>query len=281
MRVAATVLMWLFTTVALAIAIPALWAQSHLVDGAGYAGLARTAAADPDLQAAMAAELTAQVGRLGSGADPALVSAIAAAYTASSSFPAQFARANGFAHQWLFTDTVPSSVDSQGRLLIDLAPMLSDTAFSQTLRNYDITVPNSLPIPLADNVSETLRPGALRVAGMWSPWISVGLAVLAAAGALMTFILARRRGRIMVALGVAGLLVGVAGWLAIEVGQRRLAATLDESSENLRRIADVMLATARSSMHQWLNVTLIVGVGLVVVGVIVGLLSGLASAGER
>ena len=42
-----------------------------------------------------------------------------------------------------------------------------------------------------------------------------------------------------------------------------------------------MLATARSSMHQWLNVTLIVGGGLVIVGVIVGLLSGLASAGER
>ena len=83
MRVAATGLMWLFTTVALALAIPALWAQSNLVDGAGYAGLARTAAADPDLQAAMAAELTAQVGRLGSGADPAFVSAIAAAYTAS------------------------------------------------------------------------------------------------------------------------------------------------------------------------------------------------------
>lgn len=58
-------------------------------------------------------------------------------------------------------------------------------------------------------------------------------------------------------------------------------ATLDESSENLRRIAQVMLATARSSMHQWLNVTLIVGVGLVIVGVIVSLLSGLASAGER
>lgn len=62
MRVAATVLMWLVTTVALAVAVPALWAQSNLVDGAGYARLARTAAADPDLQAAMATELAAQVG---------------------------------------------------------------------------------------------------------------------------------------------------------------------------------------------------------------------------
>jgi type III secretory pathway component EscS len=33
-------------------------------------------------------------------------------------------------------------------------------------------------------------------------------------------------------------------------------------------------------MHQWLNVTLIVGGGLVIVGVIVGLLSSLANAGS-
>jgi uncharacterized membrane protein len=116
---------------------------------------------------------------------------------------------------------------------------------------------------------------------MWAPWISVGLAVLAAAGALMTVILARRRGRIMAALGVSGLLVGAAGWFAIELGQRHLVAPLEETSENLRRIAEIMLATARSSMHQWLNVTLIVGGGLVIVGVIVGLLSSLAGAGER
>ena len=37
-----------------------------------------------------------------------------------------------------------------------------------------------------------------------------------------------------------------------------------------------MVATAQDSMHQWLNVTLIVGGGLVIVGVIVSLLSGLA-----
>jgi len=34
-------------------------------------------------------------------------------------------------------------------------------------------------------------------------------------------------------------------------------------------------------MHHWLNVTLIVGGRLVIVGVIVGLLSSLAGAGER
>jgi type III secretory pathway component EscS len=41
-----------------------------------------------------------------------------------------------------------------------------------------------------------------------------------------------------------------------------------------------MVATVENSMHQWLNVTLIVGGGLVIVGVIVGLLSSLANAGS-
>lgn len=281
MRAVATVLMWLVTTVLLALAVPAVWAQHNLVDGSGYEALATKAAADPELQSAMASELTTQVGVLGSGVDTTIVSRIAAAYTASSAFPGQFATANGFAHRWLFTDTIPSSVDPQGRLVVDLAPMLADTAFVQTLRDYNITVPSALPIPLTDNASLTVRPGSLREVGMWAPWVSGGLAVLAAASALLTIYLARRRGRIIAALGVSALLVGASGWAAIEFGQHYVRKALDNTTGNARQVAEVMVATVQSSMHQWLNITLIVGGGLVVVGVIVGLLSSLASADSR
>jgi len=280
-RTVATVLMWLVTTVLLALAVPAVWAQNNLVDGAGYAALARNAAKDPELQSATATELTTQVGLLGSGVDSTIVSRIAAAYTASPAFPGQFASANGFAHRWLFTDTIPASVDPQGRLVVDLAPMLSDTAFVQTLRDYNIAVPSALPIPLIDNASEVVRPGSLREVGIWAPWVSVGLAVLAAASALLTLYLARSRGRILVALGVSALIVGASGWAAIEFAQRYVRGTLNETAGNTRRIADVMVATIESSMHQWLNITLIVGGGLVIVGILVGLLSSLASAGSR
>lgn len=281
MRAVATVLMWLVTTVLLALAVPAVWAQHNLVDGSGYEALATKAAADPELQSAMASELTTQVGVLGSGVDTTIVSRIAAAYTASSAFPGQFATANGFAHRWLFTDTIPSSVDPQGRLVVDLAPMLADTAFVQTLRDYNITVPSALPIPLTDNASLTVRPGSLREVGMWAPWVSGGLAVLAAASALLTIYLARRRGRIIAALGVSALLVGASGWAAIEFGQHYVRKALDNTTGNARQVAEVMVATVQGSMHQWLNITLIVGGGLVVVGVIVGLLSSLASADSR
>jgi hypothetical protein len=275
-RSAATVLMWLITTLLLAAAVPAVWAQQHLIDRDGYSALAQRAAADPELQSAMAGELTAQVGRLSSGVDSSVVSRIAAAYTSGSAFPAQFAQANGFAHRWLFTTAIPSTVDPQGRWVIDLAPMLSDVAFAQTLNDYNVAVPDSLPIPLTDAAPAFLRPGALRAVGLWGPWISIGLAVLTGAGALLTMFAARSRGRALAALGVSALLVGGAGWAAIEFAQRYLRDALNNTSGTTRRVADVMVATAQDSMHQWLNVTLVVGGGLVIVGVIVSLLGGLA-----
>jgi hypothetical protein len=277
-RALTTVLMWTITTVLLAVAIPAMWVQQHLVDRAGYAALAQRAAADPSLQSAMAAELTDQMGRLGSNADPTLVSGIARLYTASSQFPGQFAQANSFAHRWLFTDTVSSDIDAQGRWVIDLAPMLSDNAFAQTLRDYNISVPSAVPIPLTGNAPALLRPGALSGYGRWAPWMSWALVALAAAAAALTLLAARRRGRALTALGVSGLLVGASGWAAIEYVQRYLRHGLDGMSGNLRTVAAAMVATAQESMHQWLNVTLVAGGGLVIVGVIVSLLAGLAAA---
>lgn len=278
MRFLATLLMWLVTTILVALAVPAAWVQQHLVDADGYAALAQKAAADSGLQAAMASELTTQVARLGTGVNTGTVSLVAATYTASSTFPGQFAQANRFAHRWLFTESVRSSVDPQGRWVIDFAPMLSDASFKETLSEYNITVPTSVPIPLTDNAPSVLRPGALRSAATVGPWASVGLAVLAAVAALLTLFIARSRGKMLVALGVSALLVGGTGWAAIEFGRRHLDQTLDSTSGNIRRIADVMVDTAEVSMHQWLNISLIVGGGLVVIGVIVTLLVGLAKS---
>ena len=162
MRFVATLLMWLVTTVLLALALPAAWVQQHLVDVDGYAALAQKAAADPGLQAATASELTTQVARLGTGVNTGTVSLVAATYTASSAFPAQFAQANRFAHGWLFTDSVRSSVDPQGRWVIDFAPMLSDSSFKETLGEYNISVPTSVPIPLTDSIPRRLSTGSRR-----------------------------------------------------------------------------------------------------------------------
>jgi hypothetical protein len=270
--------MWILTTVLLGLAVPAMWLQHNLISQTGYAALAQRAAAEPALQSATADELSAQINRLGPGVDPTLVSGIAATYTASSSFPGQFGQANAFAHRWLFTNTVNTDVDDRGRWVVDLRPMLSDAAFTQTLRDYNISLPSTVPVPLTENAPATLRPGALSVYGRLGPWVSWGLAVLTAGAALLTLMAARNRGKALTALGVSALLVGGTGWSAIEYAKPHLRTLLDRTSGNIRTVADAMITTAQASMHEWLNLTLIAGGGLVIVGVIVSLLAGLASA---
>lgn len=276
MRFVATLLMWLVTTILVALAVPAAWAQQHLIDGDGYAALAGKAAEDPGLQSAMADELARQIMRLGgANVNERLIKAAAATYTASPAFPGQFAQVNQYAHRWLFTDSIQSNVDSQGRWVVDIAPMLSDPSFKQTLGEFDIKVPASLPIPLAEQASSAVRPGSLRSVAAWGPWVSVGITVIAGLAAVVTLFIARRRGKVLAALGVSGLILGAAGWAGIELGRRYVDAALDNTPNNIRQIAQSMISAVEGSMHQWLNITLIVGGGLVVVGVLASLIAGL------
>ncbi|WP_199254053.1 hypothetical protein [Mycolicibacterium mengxianglii] len=275
MRFVLAMLLWLLATAALAVALPTVWAEANLVDDDGYAAFAQRAAADPTLQQAVANELTTQVLNLGGDVEPALVQGIASSYTSGSAFPEQFAQANRFAHRWMFTDQVSSGTDAQGRWVVDIGPMLNDSAFNGTLDAYNITVPASLPVPLTQNAPDALRPGQLRSVATWGPWFSVGVTVLAGVCALLTLAAARSRGKALAALGVSALLVGAAGWAGVEIGRRRVDAALNNTSGDIREIADVMVDTAIASMHQWLNITLIVGGALVVLGVLFAMLGGL------
>jgi hypothetical protein len=270
--------MWVLTTAALAVAVPAAWAQHNVVDEAGYAALAASAAKDSALQSAMAAELTAQLmtlaGNSGYDVRPDLLSGAATAYTRSAAFPGQFAQANRIAHRWMFTDAVQQS-DESGRWEIDLSPMLADSSFQETLRDFGIQAPSTLVVPLTENVSDSLRPGQLRQLARWGPWVSVGAMVLTGVLALFTVAVARSRGKALAALGVSALIVGAAGWAGIEVAQRYLGRALDQTTGDVRDIVQAMVDHAEGSLHQWLNLTLAAGGVLVVFGVIVSMLGGL------
>ena len=278
MRFVATLLLWLVTTVALAVAIPTAWAQKNVIDRTGYSAFAASAARDSQLQQAMASELTTQVTALaadnGTDVNSELVRGVATAYTASPSFPGQFAQANQIAHRWMFTDAVGQS-DSSGRWTIDLAPMLTDTSFGQTLSNFNIEPPSTLEIPLTENVSDALRPGQLRQLSTWGPWISIGATILTGVCALLTLAAAQARGKALAALGISALLVGAAGWAGLEVARRYIDDALNRTSGDVRQIAEVMVNQAEGSLHQWLNLTLAAGGVLIVFGVIVSMLGGL------
>jgi hypothetical protein len=109
----------------------------------------------------------------------------------------------------------------------------------------------------------------------WGRWASIGVVVLTGVFALLTFAAARSRGRALAGLGISALLVGAAGWIAIELARYPLNDTLNNTTGGIRGIADVMVGQAQSSLHDWLDVTLVAGGGLVLLGVLVAGLGGL------
>jgi hypothetical protein len=276
MRLVAAVLCWIIATTALAVAVPAGWTQRNVIDADGYAALAFSAARDPALQKAMASELSAQVVAIahkrGYNVPEAVVHGVATDYTAGSSFPGQFADANRVAHQWLFTD---AARQNGGQWEIDVGQMLSNTSFRQTLSNIGVQLPSSVTVPLTPDATTTLRPGQLSPLARWGPWVSVGAAALTVFGAFLTLAVARRRGKAFAALGVSALLVGGGGWAALEICRRYIDTALNQTTGNVRTIADAMVSNAEGSLHHWLNLTLAAGGALVVFGVVVTILGAL------
>lgn len=280
MRFLAALLFWLVTTVLLAVAIPATWAQQNVVSEDGYAALAAEAAKNPQLQEAMASELATQITALAADSgyelnNTGLVRGVTAAYTANAGFPDQFAQANRIAHRWMFTDSVQHDAGDENRWFVDIAPMLRDDSLRQTLGNLNLDVPDTLTVPITVPESSALRPGQLRTLATWGPIISIGACVLTGIFALLTLATARQRGKALAALGVSALLVGAAGWAGIEVARRYVDDALNNTTGDIRTVADVMVDTAEASLHHWLNLTLAAGGVLAIFGVLVSVLGGL------
>jgi hypothetical protein len=278
-RFVATMFLWLVTTVALAAAIPAMWAQKNIVDADGYAAFAQSAAKDPKLQQAMASELSTQIVSLASNngfdLNADLVRGVTTAYTQNAGFPGQFAQANRIVHTWMFTDEIRRQEGSDDRWLIDIAPMLKDTSIQATLGNLNLDVPDTLTVPITVSDTSGMQPGQLRQLSTWGPWVSLGATVLAGVFALLTLASARSRGKALAALGVSALLVGAAGWAGLEVARGYVNRALDRTTGDIRQVAEAMINHAEAGLHQWLNLTLAAGGVLVVFGVLVSILGGL------
>lgn len=286
MRFAMTALLWLAATVALAVAVPAAWAQLNVIDEGGYAALAQKAAGDPALQSAMASELTTRAMALnaerGGGrypVDSAQVHDAATAFTAGPAFPALFAQLNRAAHGWLFTDPRPGQ--DPGQWVVDVAPMFKDSSFQEVLNRHNVTVPANLTVPVMVSMPESLRQGKLSRLATWGPWVSIGATALSGFCALLTLAAARRRGKALTSLGISALLVGATGWAGIEVGGRYVDNALNRTTGDVRRVAEVMVGHAEASLRQWLDLTLVGGAALVGFGVLVAILGAMLTKSPK
>jgi hypothetical protein len=280
-RFALTLVLWLATTAALAALIPATWLQKDVVDVDGYAALARKAAADPALQSAMTGELTTRAMALiaahgGGSVDGAKVHDVIAAFTAGPAFPPLFVDANKAAHGWLFSS--PQSRQDGDGWVVDLAPMLNESSVKQMLSNYEVKAPTRLTVPLTVSVpgtSQSLRQGQLHRLETRGPWGAIGAGAVTALCGFLLLVAARGRGKALTSIGVSVLLIGGIGWAAIEVAGRRIDTALNQTTGDIRQVAEVMIRHAEASMHHWLNLTLVAGGVLVGLGLIIAVIGSL------
>ncbi len=160
--------------------------------------------------------------------------------------------------------------------VVDVAGMLKDSAFEPMLTNYNVRVPDTVRVPVTVIDAERCCSRAqLRPLATWGLWASIGAAVVTGLFALLTLAAARSRGRALASLGISALLVGATGWAAIELGRHPINDALNNTTGDIRRIADVMVGEAESSLHEWLDVTFAAGGGLVLLGVLAAVLGSL------
>src|SRR5690606_39571528 len=123
--------------------------------------------------------------------------------------------------------------------------------------------------------TDSLRPGRLATVATWGPWVTIAAATLTTMLAMLTVAAARARGKAVAALGVSALLVGGTGWAAVEVLRGRIDEALNRTETGVRQVAEVMVGQAEDSLHHWLNLTLLAGGVLIVLGVVGTMLGGL------
>lgn len=277
MRFMVAAVLWIITTVLLAVAIAAIWAQQNIVDERGYTEFAASAARDPALQDAMVDELTEpvtdKITATGASVTSTSVHRLLEAYVKGPSFPGQFGLLNQSAHRWFFSEPSRQGQVSGGPVVVDLAPLLSDPEFQKLLAMFNFALPDSVVIPL--KVSEGPRPGRLRPLATWGPWVSVGTAILTGVCALLVLAAARSRGKALAALGVSALIVGAGGWAALEVARGHTGDVLNRANVDVRDIADALINHAVADLHVWLNITLVAGGGLLLLGVVVSMLGAM------
>ena len=136
-------------------------------------------------------------------------------------------------------------------------------------------MPETVRVPVTVSTPKALRPGELRPLATWGLWASIGVVALTGVFALLTLAAARSRGRAWPVSESPRCWSAPRGGSRSKLARYPLNDTLNNTTGGIRGIADVMVGQAESSLHDWLDVTLAAGGGLVLLGVLVAGLGSL------
>jgi hypothetical protein len=263
MRTLLAALTWLVAVVAAVITVPTLWIASHVADEQGYVDFTRPFVDDTELQKALAAQVSDDVGSAAGLPD----AASAAVAQVVAKYAAQLADDPGFADAWEDSQrrthrlTYAHATD---RRTVDVGPNASFIVKKASgALPVPVDVPSTLKVPVYDSPDREVldrvedTPGQARI----------GL-VVAGVAALLCLLLARRRGLALAGLGVgallaAGVLRMATGWAVPEVLDRTPART-----PFAREMRDLLVDRASDSLNGWLLVLAIAGVAVTVAGLL-------------
>lgn len=254
------------------LAAPATWVERNIVDANGYAAFVDPLGRDADFQRSLAGALTASLledselpGRAQELAQPGIVK-VATQLTAAEGYPDAWTETNRRSHWLLFGD---DPADAEGPaaanadpLNVDVAP-LGELLADQVKDSLDLPVKSPDPIlvqvggsserELVDT-AKRLDPRAYRMAG------------IAAALALLSLIVARRRSVAVWWLGLGTLLSAGLLKLATDAVFPFLADGAAASSPLAGDLQELIVQAAVDSFDGWILVIAVVGLVVTVIG---------------
>lgn len=275
-------LLGLIAVLATVVAVPAVWADSHIVDQGQFTEMMAPLGRDQAVQDAMAVEIAQQVQRLmteqGDSRPPMrLVQPVAERFVRSDAFPPAFSTAVASIHTWLFVaPTAEQRLAGATVAEIDLAPMIRHIV--DTEADLEITVPARVTVDLsaAGNSRDLFRAGRLEpiaAAVSRTSWIAPLVALVAGIGALL---LARRRGFPLMLIGI-GVAVGAGvTWLLCGVAPSMVVSAAGGADSMTAVIAGAATERVTGSLTPWVLAEAAVAGALALVGLLFGLLGAAA-----
>jgi hypothetical protein len=265
-----------------AVAVPAMWVDRNIVQEDGFVALTGPLGKDPAFQQRLA---SAAVGSLGADRLPGPLAGLAgpildSAATSLSSlpgYPLAWTETLRRSHRLSFADpnTLPSGGDGVSVLTLDVAPLVGLVA-------KQVADATSLPLEGPDqvliNIGQSNQKQLLEQVSAFAPMgYAVGVGALIAFA--LAFVAARRRGTVLVGMGV-GALVLAGGWkLATDAAGGAVAAT-----RNGNEVAELFklefVAAASDSYGQWVLAEAAAGGILLLLGLVLAFV-GRTAGGRR
>lgn len=224
----------LVSMVAILVAPTAMWLVERAVDPAGFRETVEPIAGEQTVRDYFAEAITEHV--TDDRDIPVVTDVVADAartYTNSEQFTSDFVDLAGQQHNWLFTEPAPGT-DPQV-MELDITPMINRTLAEA---NLGITVTGPVDVPVS--VGSQLSAGEYREAGDSLKLTAYASLTIAVVAGFLALLIARRRGTVIMWLGVAVAGSGALAWAAASsvdhLAERGLGVGTASAEDRLIRV---------------------------------------------